>query len=62
MVTLRQISILALQLATSFEQEPVYISESAIFTAADARMLAPLFLVAFSLGQPSLKANNVAEK
>ena len=33
----------SLELATSFEQEPVYISESAIFTAADARMLAPLF-------------------
>ena len=33
----------SLELATSFEQEPVYISESAIFTAADARMLAPYF-------------------
>ncbi len=26
-----------------FEQEPVFISESVIFTAADARMLAPYF-------------------
>lgn len=42
----------SLELATSFEQEPVYISESAIFTAADARVLAP-YLMAFSLGQPS---------
>ena len=32
----------SLELATNFEQEPVYISESAIFTAADARMLAPV--------------------
>ena len=41
----------SLELATSFEQEPVYISESAISHVADARMLAP-YLMAFSLGQP----------
>ena len=48
-------------LHTSFEQEPVYISESAIFTAADARMLAPYFN-GILVGTALMKADNVAEK
>ena len=51
----------SLELATSFEQEPVYISESAIFTAADARMLAPYFN-GILVGTALMKADNVAEK
>ena len=51
----------SLELATSFEQEPVYISESAIFTAADARMLAPYFS-GILVGTALMKADNVAEK
>ena len=51
----------SLELATNFEQEPVYISESAIFTAADARMLAPYFN-GILVGTALMKADNVAEK
>ena len=51
----------SLELAANFEQEPVYISESAIFTAADARMLAPYFS-GILVGTTLMKADNVAEK
>ena len=51
----------SLELATNFEQEPVYISESAIFAAADARMLAPYFN-GILVGTALMKADNVAEK
>ena len=51
----------SLEVATNFEQEPVYISESAIFTAADARMLAPYFN-GILVGTALMKADNVAEK
>ena len=51
----------SLELATSFEQEPVYISESAIFTAADASMLASYFN-GILVGTALMKADNVAEK
>ena len=51
----------SLELATNFEQEPVYVSESAIFTAADARMLAPYFN-GILVGTALMKADNVAEK
>ena len=49
----------SLELATNFEQEPVYISESAIFAAADARMLAPYFN-GILVGTALMKADNVA--
>ena len=51
----------SLELATNFEQEPVYISESAIFAAAGARMLAPYFN-GILVGTALMKADNVAEK
>ena len=51
----------SLELAANFEQEPVYISESAIFTAADARMLGPYFN-GILVGTALMKADNVAEK
>ena len=52
---------ISLELAANFEQEPVYISESAIFTAADACMLAPYFN-GILVGTALMKADNVAEK
>lgn len=42
----------SLEVATNFEQEPVYISESAILQR-QMRACSLLILMAFSLGQPS---------
>ena len=51
----------SLELATSFEQEPVYISESAISQQQTRALLAPYFN-GILVGTAFMKADNVAEK
>lgn len=51
----------SLELSTHFKENPVYVSESAIFTAEDAQTVAPYFN-AILVGTALMTANNVADK
>ncbi|MBM7635423.1 indole-3-glycerol phosphate synthase TrpC [Streptococcus saliviloxodontae] len=51
----------SLELSRHFKAEPVYISESAIFTGEDASLVAPFF-DGILVGTALMQADNVAEK
>jgi indole-3-glycerol phosphate synthase len=51
----------SLELSTHFKDQPVYISESAIFNGADAALVAPYFN-GILVGTALMTAGNVAEK
>ncbi|MBM7642598.1 indole-3-glycerol phosphate synthase TrpC [Streptococcus loxodontisalivarius] len=51
----------SLELSTHFKSEPIYISESAIFTGEDAGLVAPFF-DGILVGTALMKADNVADK